>query len=79
MVLLVFLGWVFRGDLSVWCYEDVAGRHARAVVVFDFPFQGADLGELDVVSVEGVRGPGATYCHKGHQVRIMARCDGISG
>lgn len=47
LVLLVFLGGVFRGDLSVWRNENVARSHALTVMVFDFPFQGSDLGELD--------------------------------
>jgi hypothetical protein len=53
LVLLVFLGGVFRGDLTVRRDEDVARGHALAIVVRDLPFQGSDLGELFRVSTSG--------------------------
>lgn len=50
LVLLVFLGRLFRVDLSIRRNENIARRHALAVVIFEFPFQGSNLRELDVVS-----------------------------
>lgn len=50
LILLELLGGLFGADLAVGRNEPVSGSDARAIVVIDLPFQGADVWELHGVS-----------------------------
>lgn len=52
LVLLIFLCGVLWRNLSVRRHKPVTWSSSRAIVMSDFPFQGADLGELSIEKQE---------------------------